>query len=468
MDRVRNIVCVLLFFAGLFDAARAQQLDSAVLKVPVKKVDPVVPSDTSFKKFLPAAIKLNAVNVLPFSVDYFIRRMSFANISWETIATNLRLNSWTWDGDRFLNNQFSHPYQGNLYFNAFRSERYSFWQSAAATFAGSLIWEVAAENEKPAINDLINTTLGGIAWGEMTHRLAIRFASNWRRGRKKKALDYLGMALDPMTAISTINNPRRRNALRLMTDTTPMRYELSAGSRQYNRTADGQRTETRGEWFTRMNFVYGDPAVQMRVPFSWFSVLLELGTSDSTLFNIARIRGNLVGWNVSEAHPNVHLLLLTLNYDYYNNTAFAYGMQSLQASLASRFRLLPKLDVQTDFGANLIGLAAVSDDELFKGKKRNYDYGNGFGVAATVNVSLRERLGLRTSYAFRWLHTLDGKNANYRVVNFVTALRGQVRKNIFLEYEWGHFLLKSLYTDRLHETKHNYYKRISAGYQFRF
>lgn len=468
MDRVRNIVCLLLFVAVLLGEARAQQLDSAVLNRPGKKVDTAAQSDTAFKKFLPAALKLSAVNVLPFAIDCFVRQESFAQISWQSFTTNLRPSSWTWDGDKFLNNQFSHPYQGSLYFNSFRSERYSFWQSAAATFAGSLIWELAAETERPAINDLINTTLGGIAWGEMTHRLAIRFTPNWRRGRKKNALDYLGMVVDPMTAISTIKNPRRQKALRLQMDTTRMRYELSAGSRQYNRVAEGQRMETRGEWFTRMNFVYGDPAAQTKVPFSWFSVLLELGTSDSTPFNIARIRGNLTGWDVSAAHPNQHLLLLTLNYDYYNNTAFAYGMQSLQASLSSRFNLLPKVNVQTDFGANLIGLAAVSDEELFKGKKRNYDYSNGFGVAAMTNVSLQERLGLRTSYAFRWLHTLDGKNANYRVVNFVTALRGQVSRKVFLEYEWGHFLLKSLYPDRLEATRHNYYKRISVGYQFRF
>jgi hypothetical protein len=43
-----------------------------------------------------------------------------------------------------------------------------------------------------------------------------------------------------------------------------------------------------------------------------------------------------------------------------------------------------------------------------------------------------------------------------------------VSKNVFTEYEWGHFLLKSLYANNTEETKHNYYKRVSLGYQFRF
>lgn len=420
------------------------------------------------KNFPAAAGKLMLVNVLPFSIDYFIRRESFSFISSQSLADNLRLSSWEWDRDKFLNNQFSHPYHGSYYFNSFRSEGYGFWQSATATFAGSLLWEIAGENEKPAINDLINTTLGGMAWGEMTHRLAMRFTHNWRTGRRKNALDVLGIAVDPMNGLSMLGSKKRQLAQRRFFDTTTIKFELSGGSRQYNRAEDHERKETRGEWFTRLNFVYGTPNVSVKIPFAYFAVLLELGTSDSTEFNIARIRGNLTGWNLRQTALRSHSLLLLLNYDYYNNTAFSYGLQSLQLSLNSRFQLPHKSSLQTEAGFSLIGLAAISDQELFNGKKRNYDYGNGAGLAGMANLLLFNRVGLRTNFSVGWLHTLDGKNANYRVLNAITALRCQLWKKVFAEYEWGHFLLKSLYTDNTNETKHNYYKRVSVGYQFRF
>lgn len=35
------------------------------------------------------------------------------------------------------------------------------------------MWEIAAEVEPPAINDLMATTLGGIALGEVTHRMSL-------------------------------------------------------------------------------------------------------------------------------------------------------------------------------------------------------------------------------------------------------------------------------------------------------
>ncbi|HEU4634318.1 MAG TPA: DUF3943 domain-containing protein [Flavisolibacter sp.] len=161
------------------------------------------------ENFAAASAKLATANILPFSVDYFIRKESWSYISGQSIANNLRFSSWEWDRDKFLNNQFSHSYHGSYYFNAFRSEGYGFWQAAPATFAGSLLWEIAGENERPAINDLINTTLGGMAWGEMTHKLAMRFTHNWRTGRRKNVLDVIGIAIDPMNGFSTLLSKKK-------------------------------------------------------------------------------------------------------------------------------------------------------------------------------------------------------------------------------------------------------------------
>ena len=460
--RNRLVFWVVVFYAGIA-SVNAQRIDSA----PCKVSDEVV-TTVAKPQFRAAATKLALANVLPFSVDYFIRRETWSFISLQSIGNNLHPSSWEWDRDRFLVNQFSHPYHGNLYFNSFRSEGYSFWQSVPAVFGSSLLWEIAGENERPAKNDLMNTTLGGIAWGEMTHRLAMRFTHNWRAGRQKNALDIVGIAVDPMNGFSTLLSKKRQQAQRNVFDTTTIRFELSGGSRQYNRAEDHERKETRGEWFTRLNLVYGAPDKAVKTPFGFFSVLAELGTSDSALFNIARIRGNLTGWNLRQTPLRSHSLLLMMNYDYYNNSAFAYGMQSLQLNLHSRFQPTPKILLQTEAASDIIWLAAISDQDLFKGKKRNYDYATGVGGVAMANLLFYQRLGIRSNFSVGWLHTLDGKNANYRVVNAITALRCQLKKNVFAEYEWGHFLLKSVYPDNTEETKHNYYKRVSLGYQFRF
>ncbi|HEU4634317.1 MAG TPA: hypothetical protein VFS22_10045 [Flavisolibacter sp.] len=261
---------------------------------------------------------------------------------------------------------------------------------------------------------------------------------------------------------------KKQLAQRNVFDTTTIKFELSGGSRQYNRANDQELKETRGEWFTRINLTYGAINNAVKTPFGYFSVLLELGTPDSALFNIARIKGNLTGWNLHQSTGQSHSLLLLLNYDYYRNSAFSYGMQSVQWASNSRFRFLPKTVLQIEAGPSLICLAAITDQDLFDGKKRDYDYGSGAGLLGMANLLLFERLGLRTNFSIGWLHTFDGKNANYRVLNTIKALRYQLRKNIFIEYEAGHFMLESIYRDNTKEKKHNYYKRLSAGYQFRF
>ena len=74
--------------------------------------------------------------IIPWSVNYFIRDAEFAHVSFKSIGRNLELSRWRWDDNNFVTNQFAHPYQGSMYFSAFRSNGYNFWQSAPAAVAG--------------------------------------------------------------------------------------------------------------------------------------------------------------------------------------------------------------------------------------------------------------------------------------------------------------------------------------------
>lgn len=411
-----------------------------------------------------STLKMMGVNVFPFVINRYVRKEKFAEVSWQSLHNNLRLRSWQWDADGFINNQFSHPYHGSLYFNAFRSENFSFWQAAPAAFAGSLVWEIAAEMETPAINDLANTTLGGIAWGEVTHRLANRFLQARRNNKKKKGLQLLATLVDPMKAFSNWVDPDNA-PLRYTADTTPIQFFLSGGSRQYNQTYNGQKMWPLGEWFTRLNLQYSNGPDALNIPFSQFFVMVELGTSDSALFNIAQIRGNLTGWKFSQNPRHIHYISLNLDYDYYRNTAFRYGMQSFLFGLYSRYSIR-RISLQTELGTSLIGLAAVSDNQPYDGRPRDYDYGSGAGLSAGFNLLAFDHFGMRTNNRIGWLHTLDGKAGNHRLINSTSALYFQYKKRIVLSYEWGHFYLKSRTAGTDTNHSHNAYKRVALGYRF--
>ncbi|QTE41033.1 MULTISPECIES: DUF3943 domain-containing protein [Mucilaginibacter] len=135
-------------------------------------------TQTHFKR---AAFQLALGEVIPWSVDRYVRNVDFAYISFSTVAHNLQSSTWTWDNGAFGTNQFAYPYHGSLYFSAFRANGYTFWQSAPPTFVGSYIWETASEKQYPSPNDLINTSFGGIVLGEMTHRLSNQIVNNHTR-----------------------------------------------------------------------------------------------------------------------------------------------------------------------------------------------------------------------------------------------------------------------------------------------
>src|SRR4030095_16395140 len=126
---------------------------------------------------------VTAVNGV-YELANLIRGQDTAKITPETWWTNMK-RGWEWDLDDFAVNQIGHPYQGNNYFTTGRANGLNFWESAALTAFGSGTWEYFGETNQASLNDFINTTLGGIALGEMFHRTAWLVRNTHATGRSR-------------------------------------------------------------------------------------------------------------------------------------------------------------------------------------------------------------------------------------------------------------------------------------------
>src|SRR6187455_3261958 len=114
-----------------------------------------------------ALLQTTVVNVI-YGLANLARGQVTARVTPTTWWHNME-QGWVWDLDDFVVNQIGHPYQGNNYYNGGRANGLSFYESAAMAAFGSASWEFFGETNKASLNDFINTTLGGIAIGEVLH-----------------------------------------------------------------------------------------------------------------------------------------------------------------------------------------------------------------------------------------------------------------------------------------------------------
>lgn len=247
-----------------------------------------------------SALEAFAINVGVQCFDQFVMNEEFAKISFHSIKHNIE-TGFVWDNDQFSTNLFAHPYHGGLYFNAARSHGMNFWESVPYSFCGSLMWETTCEIEPPAINDLMATTFGGIAIGEVTHRVSNLVFDDRLSGFPRFMREFLGTLICPIKGLNRILSGdawRVRGRYYKYHDyqRSPVSFSASAG---YRYLADNN-TLFRGEGnpYVRFNLVYGDPFDgETTKPYDYFTLDATFGlSSNQPLITGLHLLGRL--WSV--------------------------------------------------------------------------------------------------------------------------------------------------------------------------
>jgi hypothetical protein len=466
MNKVSTILNAAAFFlSGLPAFAFGQQMP---LYKPYHKLDTakagVINTTPVKKRFGKAAGSWALAELVPWSFDRFVFNADYARISFKTIRHNYQPSSWAWDNDPFQTNQLGHPFHGSIFFNSFRANGYNFWQSAAATAAGSYFWESTAENQAPAPNDFINTTFGGIVLGEMTHRLANKLINNHRRGFKRQISEIGATVINPMNGFTRLTNGQwgRVTETNQEADSSKVTIAFDLGARSF-RVTENNRLHGKNNfgWYGRVKLLYGTPGEKFTEPFSNISITTEVGQDDSSKVNIVSVYGSITGWELEWSNRTRYLLILSANYDYIHNEAFFYGAQSVKLNLFTGYDLPGKVKLNTAFGAGPVILAAIPN--LYPYHGRNYDYGpglafNGGGKLAIGNFSFS------ALYKGGWMHTVNGNQSNY----FLHTVSGELSYSIIKEFaitsEAGYYALLGRYKGDNDTNKRYPYLKFAARY----
>lgn len=380
-------------------------------------------SDSS--RFLPknpwrTAAEVFGVNMGVWAVNRYVVKEDFARINGQTIKNNFK-TGFVWDTDKFSTNLFAHPYHGSLYFNAARSNGMDFWQSVPFVIGGSLMWELFLENEPPSINDLLSTTGGGMAFGEITYRLSDLFLDDRTTGKERIGREILAGVLSPVRALNRIITgdawKYRPHKGRAFSD-VPVNFVLSVGPRFLAEQEKSRHGDVGMAVLFRVNYgnPYSDPAYS---PYEWFQLRAQLDFfSGQPMVSEFNIIGALWGKQIWKKDRRVLSFGVFQHFDYYDSEHIkGSDIKSAPYRISQAVAAGPgflyhksstpgdKVDIYGELYTNAIGLGGSLTD-YFRIGERDYNLGSGYSVKTFAGITYNKQwtffINLENYHIFTW------------------------------------------------------------------
>jgi hypothetical protein len=376
----------------------------------------------SEKHFLAAAGELALLEFIPWAIARWVRDWEDPGKNWAVVGFNTWWrninNGWEYDGDAFLTNFFAHPYHGNLFYNAGRTNGYDFWESSGWAIAGSALWEFFGETYRPAFNDWINTSVNGVNLGEITYRLSTMITDNTATGSERFWSEVFGTLLNPVRGFNRIisgevsrsfPNPEWR-------EPDDFLISFSSGFRRLDKNGDRIAKDGVEEGIFGMDLIYGN-YFKAEDPFSYFRVSMGIASGLPHL-NKLESTGYLMGKKLKNTESVKHKFEVDLEYGYYDIykqdeadslkfNGILFGATSVDPCLVSSFKVWENSSINTLIGVNGVLMGATPNDYYYDEEGRNYDFGPGVGTRMSVALQTGMWNYIKLSYRGLWIWTMS-------------------------------------------------------------
>ena len=353
------------------------------------------------KRYWQAAAEATGINVGVQLFDRYGISSDFAQTTLNSLKRNFT-DGMVWDNDFFITNLFAHPYHGNLYFNAARSNGLSFWESAPYALGGSAMWEFLGETEPPAINDIIATTCGGIAIGEMTHRLSRTVLDDRDRGTSRFLREAAAIIINPIQGLHRIFSG---DAWRVRSDhyryhdfnKIPVDMSFSVGWRYL--ADDGALFRGIHAPYVNITLMYGTPVDGERhtTPYDFFDLETNAAFGGGQPFiNTLNIVGRLWSTPILDKKDMAGEFGIYQHFNYYDAKPIKDGSEltpyriSEAAGFGPGFILsLPQTGAITKLEQRIFTsgiLLGGTKSDYFNVIERDYNMGSGFSVKSKTQI----------------------------------------------------------------------------------
>ena len=348
-----------------------------------------------------ALAEVTAINIGVQLFDRYALNSDFAQTTLRTLKRNFT-DGMVWDNDFFITNLFAHPYHGNLYFNAARTNGLTFWESAPYSLLGSAMWEFLGETEPPAINDIIATTCGGMAIGEMTHRLSQTFLDDRATGFRRFLREAGATIVNPIQGLHRILSGDawrvRHDHYRYHNyDEDPVDVSVSLGWRYL--ADDGALFRGIHAPYVNLTLMYGTPVDgdKHNVPYDFFDIEANMAFGGGQPFiNTLNIVGRLWSTPILDEKDMAGEFGIYQHYNYYDSEPIEDGSEltpyriSEAAGFGPGFIVsLPKMGAlerleQRIFVSGILLGGTKSD--YFNVIERDYNMGSGFSIKSKTQL----------------------------------------------------------------------------------
>jgi len=369
-----------------------------------------------------------ALNVLYNGLNH-ARGHETANVSPKTWLANLQAG-FEWDHNAFMTNQFGHPYQGSNYFTSGRAHGLSYWESAAVAAFGSGTWEYFYENNYASFNDLINTTVGGAALGEVMYRLAWALRDPTGKGKNQ----WAALAIDPMNGLARATSHDADRITSKPADVAGRTFTWRATSGVVFQGPTSVELLSTTSAFFDIDVQYGDVRTgRSTTPFEAFSTQIAVGGGP---FTQATIRGRLFGKPVGQRRQGQ--ITIFQIFDFMTNPAYAFGGQGFELEVGRRYDLGRGTSLWLAATGGVSILAAVNSllqppdgvtipDAI---DKRTYDYGPGARFGGVVELQRGNLMRMSLTYQGFQVNVVDGRHAIHILQRVGAEVRVPVRRSL--------------------------------------
>ena len=349
---------------------------------------------------------------------------------------------YIFDDNNFKVNQFGHPYQGGMYFNAGRANGLNYWESAMMSALGSFTWECCGETNRGSINDFYATTMGGMVLGEVFHRMAGLVRDNMATGGRGKK-ELLATVIDPVGGAMRAINGEWGTVKANPPDQRPDYLGVSAQAGAIWRGAAGTLQEAKAYPYLEIDFLYGDPIKSAwKKPFDAFQAQFVLGGGAG--FSEFNVSGRLWGKPLKDTPTSATRLQINQGYLFVSNPAYDLGGQSAGASVMYWKSLGSRSAVLLNVSGSFFPLVAISAEHVDV-NERTYDYGPAPAASVFLAIRHREEPVLKLFYTSAYINAVNGSGGSHVVQMVQGRLAWPLTKRFSAGGSYSLFMRNSYY-----------------------